>query len=170
MVIADLIPGDILVTIADPTSYLHLIGSVALWSPFVHVTMYAGEGMEYSSDPHGLQKRPVSDKYVVVKRYHGNPDVLYLANYIMEGMLGTPYNYLGAFLLGIQKLLRMRDKAIIKYPHDSRFCSEGISDAWVLAGDDVIPNVPNGLSAPGDFVYAPKLATEGFLSIGRNDV
>lgn len=162
-------PGMIRVSMCDPKMQLHMAAAWALKSPFIHVTIYEGNGIELS---HGVQdgkpisaasfqRRPVTDRFGLALGFHDHElqnRVLQVAN----EAIGAPYDVLGFLFTGVGLVLGHPEWQGSRPTSGARLCSELVGDIIVKAGADPRPDVPDGMMLPEHFLDSALLYLAGF--------
>lgn len=151
-------PGDVLFYKMQWWKPHHVLIAWSTNSDWVHVSMYIGAGLEVTSDVFGgvYLRRICDDKVDGVKR-HPNSAVAEKASIAITGQVGYTYNVIGAVLLGAMAKFGLVGRRFNMPRAGTVFCSESVTDAFVDAGDDVVPDYENGETTPAAVWESNKL-------------
>ena len=143
--------GDVLVTLFDPFAAWAWAVGVGTKSVYMHTTIYVGNGMEWSVQERGSIIRPVgTDKIQVAFR----PLIAEVGPQAARLAMSNPvkaYNWTGALWQGVQVLAGQENRKPLPWSvKRAKFCSEAVTDIYVAAGYDLVPNLENGATLPKD--------------------
>lgn len=153
LALADLAPGDILLTLFDPLMPVSYPIAWATRSKYIHTTIYVGHGLEWSINWNGSVIRSVgTDRLQHVFRPKNYQAAKKAAEFVRspDGKV-VEYNLDGAIWQGIQVLGGVQQRSPLPWTTKAKFCSEGTTDVYAYQADyDLVPWLENGTSLPRD--------------------
>lgn len=163
-------PGDIILTrinLRDPSLAAHIVVAGITRSNFVHATMIVprgdrdGEWLEWSTGPGKPSLRKQATDVECWAYRINDPHWREIGNaagtWLLERIPTTDrYDWEGAGFVGIQALIGIQHRK--PWKNAIPFCFEGVTDACVEVGHDIVPALEAGAVLGADIAKSKMLA------------
>lgn len=142
--------GDILLTVANFADWWSIPIALLERSLYVHATIYLGDNKEWSVQYNGTEIRKVgTDRLQHAFRPYDEKAAMLAIKIAQENPVKN-YAWDNLIWQGVQDLSNNKKRTVLHLIQNAQICSEAVTDIYVKANFDIVPEYENGTTHPKD--------------------